>query len=133
MSPNKWTIDIVEDDASFRHALERLLRASGFEVLTFASAEEFLQNSVPQLRRCLIIDLHLPGMSGFELFDHLTASALSRPVIFITAQNQDSLRERASRIPNSAYLRKPFPGAALLEAVRSLLERGGSCADSPGI
>ena len=67
-----------------------------------------------------------------RLWHHLTASAPLRPVIFITAQNQDSLRERASRIPNSAYLRKPFPGAALLEAVRSLLERGGFGAGSPG-
>ena len=128
MSPNKWTIDIVEDDASFRHALERLLRASGFEVLTFASAEEFLQNSVPELRGCLIIDLHLPGMSGFELFDRLTASAPPRPTIFMTAQDQDSLRERASRIPGSVYLRKPFVGSVLLGAVRSLLQ----CNDSEG-
>jgi len=127
------TIAIVEDDASFSRALERLLRASGFETHTFASAEEFLGSAAPESYACLILDLHLPGMSGFELFDHLTASAPPRPLIFITAQNQDSLRERASRIPNSAYLRKPFPGAALLEAVRSLLERGGSCADSPGI
>jgi FixJ family two-component response regulator len=131
MPPNKWTIDIVEDDASFRHALERLLRASGFEVLTFASAEEFLQNSVPELRRCLIIDLHLPGMSGFELFDRLAASAPPRPTIFMTAQDQDSLRERASRIPDSVYLRKPFVGSALLEAVHSLLKREGLDAEKP--
>jgi FixJ family two-component response regulator len=131
MPPNKGTIDIVEDDASFRHALERLLRASGFEVITFASAEEFLQNSVPELRGCLIIDLHLPGMSGFELFDRLTASAPPRPTIFMTAQDQDSLRERASRIPDSVYLRKPFVGSALLEAVHSLLKREGHDAGNP--
>jgi FixJ family two-component response regulator len=123
MSPNKCTVDIVEDDASFRRALERLLRASGFEAFTFASAEEFLQSSAPELHRCLIVDLHLPRMSGFELFDHLVASAASRPTIFMTAKDQDSLRERASRIPGSVYLRKPFFGSVLLEAVRSLLKR----------
>lgn len=133
MLPNKCAIDIVEDDASFRRALERLLRASGFEVFTFASAEEFLQNSAPELRGCLIIDLHLPGMSGFELFDRLTASAPPRPTIFITAQDQDSLRERASRIPGSVYLRKPFVGSVLVEAVHSLLKVKGSDGENPKI
>src|SRR5262249_11589957 len=132
MPVSKCTIAIVEDDAGFRRALERLLGASGFDAHTFASAEEFLGTAAPESHGCLTLDINLPGMSGFELFDHLTASAPPRPVIFITAQNQDSLRERAARIPNSAYLRKPFPGAALLEAVRSLLEGGGFGADSPG-
>ena len=130
MPPNKCTIDIVEDDASFRHALEQLLRAYGFETLAFASAEEFLRSSAPESPGCLIIDLHLPGMSGFELFDHLTAFAPPRPAIFMTAQDQDSLRERASRIPGSVYLRKPFVGSALLEAVRSLVKRNDSGGES---
>jgi len=62
-------------------------------------------------------------MSGFELVDRLSAAAPSRPVIFITAQDEESLRERASLIPNTAYLRKPFVGGVLLEAVRSLLNQ----------
>ena len=71
-------------------------------------------------------------MSGFELFDHLTASAQSRPTIFITAQDEDRVRKQASRIPNSVYLRKPVVGAVLLEAIRSMLS-GSSCdAESPG-
>ena len=117
----KCTIAIVEDDASFRRAVERLLRASGFEAHTFASAEEFLKSAVPQSHACLILDLDLPGMSGFELASHLSASAPPRPMIFITAQDDDSLREQASMAPNTVFLRKPFVGAALLEALRSLL------------
>jgi DNA-binding response OmpR family regulator len=62
-------------------------------------------------------------MSGFELFDHLTASAKPPPAIFITAQDEDRVRQRASRIPNSVYLGKPVVGAVLLEAIRSLLSR----------
>jgi FixJ family two-component response regulator len=131
MPPNRCTIDIVEDDASFRRALERLLRVSGFEACAFASAEDFLRSPAPGSPGCLIIDLHLPGMSGFELFDYLTASAPPRPAIFMTAQDQDSLRERASRIPGSVYLRKPFVASALLEAVRSLLKRNESGGESP--
>ena len=75
MPASKCNIAIVEDDASLRRALERLLRASGFEAHTFASAEEFLGSAVPESHACLILDIRLPGMSGFELFDHLTASA----------------------------------------------------------
>ena len=132
MPASKCTIAIVEDDASFRRALERLLRASGFEVHTFASAEEFLGSAAPESHGCLILDIRLPGMSGFELFDNLTASGRSRPAIFITAQDEDSVREQASRIPNSVYLRKPVVGAVLLEAVSSLLSRSSSGAESPG-
>jgi FixJ family two-component response regulator len=122
-SASKSIIGIVEDDESFRRALQRLLDASGFEAHTFASAEEFLGSAVPESHACLILDIRLPGMSGFELFDHLTASAQPPPAIFITAQDEDSGRQRASRIPNSVYLGKPVVGAVLLEAIRSLLSR----------
>ena len=131
-SASKCIIAIVEDDASLRRALQRLLGASGFEAHTFASAEEFLGSAVPESYACLILDIRLPGMSGFELFDHLTASAQPRPAIFITAQDEDSVRQQASRIPNSVYLRKPVVGAVLLEAIRSLLSRSSSGAESPG-
>jgi FixJ family two-component response regulator len=132
MLVGKCTIAIVEDDASFRRALERLLCASGFEVRTFASAEEFLRSAVPESHACLILDIRLPGMSGFELFDYLTASGQPRPVIFITAQDEENVRRQASRIPNSVYLRKPVVGVVLLEAVRSLLSRNSSGAESRG-
>jgi FixJ family two-component response regulator len=121
MPASKCNIAIVEDDASLRRALERLLRASGFEAHAFASAEEFLGSAVPESHACLILDIRLPGMSGFELFDHLTASGQPRPAVFITAQDEDRVREQASRIPNSVYLRKPVVGAVLREAIRSLL------------
>ena len=132
MSASKCTIAIVEDDASLRRALERLLCASGFEAHTFAFAEEFLSAAAPESYACLILDIRLPGMSGFELFDHLTASAQSRPTIFITAQDEDRVRQQASRIPNSLYLRKPVVGAVLLEAIRSLLSHNPSEGESAG-
>jgi FixJ family two-component response regulator len=132
MPASKCSIAIVEDDASLRRALERLLCASGFEAHTFASAEEFLGSAVPESHACLILDIRLPGISGFELFEHLSAAAQPRPVIFITAQDEDSVRQRASRIPNSVYLRKPVVGAVLLEAVRSLLSHSSSGAEGPG-
>ena len=132
MPASKCNIAIVEDDASLRRALERLLCASGFEAHTFASAEEFLRSAAPESYPCLIFDIRLPGMSGFELFNHLTASARPRPAIFITAQDEDRVRQQASRIPNSVYLRKPVLTAVLLEAIRSLLSGSSSAAESPG-
>ena len=131
MPASKCNIAIVEDDASLRRALQRLLRASGFEAHTFASAEEFLGSAVPESHECLILDIRLPGMSGFELFDHLTASGKPRPAIFITAQDEDRVRQQASRIPNSVYLRKPVVGAVLREAIRSLLSCSSSGAGGP--
>jgi FixJ family two-component response regulator len=132
MPASKCTIAIVEDDASLRRALERLLCASGFDAHAFASAEEFLGSAGPELHACLILDIRLPGMSGFELFDHLTASAQPRPAIFVTAQDEDYVRKQASRIPNSVFLRKPVVGAVLLEAIRSLLSHSSSGTESPG-
>jgi FixJ family two-component response regulator len=132
MPARKCTIAIVEDDASFRRALERLLRASGFEAHPFASAEDFLASAAPESHACLILDLHLPGMSGFDLLDHLRACAPPRPTIFITAQAEEGVRERASWMAESVYLRKLLAGAVLLEAVRWLLRRSGSSAGSPG-
>jgi FixJ family two-component response regulator len=129
VSPGKCTIAIVEDDASFRRAVDRLLRASGFDSQTFASAEEFLNSSDPESHACLIIDLHLPGMSGVDLAERLAASTVPPRAIFITAQENESLRERASRIPESVYLRKPFLGVALLEALNSVLKRSDSSAN----
>jgi FixJ family two-component response regulator len=123
MPQNKCTIAIVEDDASFRRALERLLRASGFEANTFASAEDFLRSTACNSHACLIVDIHLPGMSGVDLIDHLGGSAPAPPAILITAHDEESLQEQALRIPHSIYLSKPFLGTVLLKALHSLLKR----------
>src|SRR5262249_15207803 len=104
----------------------RLLHAFGFEAHAFASAEEFLRNAVPASYACLVIDLHLPGMLGIDLIDHLAASGMPLPAIFVTAEDDDNLRQRASLIPNSVYLRKPFAGKSLLEAVCFFLKSNDS-------
>jgi DNA-binding response OmpR family regulator len=96
------------------------------------STQTFLAGTAPEAHACLILDVHLPGMSTFELLDRLRASAPPRPAVFITAQDEPRSRQRAARMAESAYLRKPFAGAALLEALRSLLGRSGASAGSPG-
>ena len=116
---------IVDDDHSVRRALRRVIRFAGFPAETFASAEHFL--SSPSLARtaCLVLDIHLNGgMSGFELQARLTADRVVIPIIFITAHDDVSLRERAKRSGAAAYLCKPFDDELLLDAIRGAV--GGS-------
>lgn len=115
------SIALVEDDASFSRAVARLLRASGFETEAFASAEDFLASPKPETWPCLILDLQLPGLSGFKLLDHLFTLAPPRPAIFVTAQDDDDVHLQASRYPGSVLLHKPIVGAELLTAVRAQL------------
>lgn len=118
-------IAIVDDDARCNRALGRLLRASGFETSSFGSAEEFLASHAPESHACLILDIHLPGMSGFELFDRLSTHEPQLPVIFVTAEDRESIRDQAYRIPDSVFLQKPLVGAVLLAAIRGQLGRKG--------
>ena len=88
-------------------ANERLLR----------SAEELLQTEMANSAACLVLDIHLPGLSGLELGRLLAASGRPKPLIFITGQDEASLRDEAQRL-GCGYFRKPFEGKALLEAIR---------------
>jgi FixJ family two-component response regulator len=126
MPARRQTIAIVEDDASFNRALQRLLNASGFATQAFASAEEFLASAKPNSHACVILDIHLPGISGFELFDRLSADHGPPPVIFITAEDVETVRQEASRISGKICLRKPLVAHELLGAVHEQLRRSGS-------
>jgi FixJ family two-component response regulator len=116
------TVVVVEDDAGMRKALERLLRAGGFQAVLFSSAEAFLGTDATASAACLVLDIHLPGLSGFELRRRLTELGHQQPVIFITAVDDESARDEARQLKCLAYFRKPFEGAALLEAIRRALE-----------
>jgi FixJ family two-component response regulator len=110
-------IAVIDDDASVRRALHRLLRAAGFAVETYATAREFLDAGHWAQTVCLVLDIHLPGMSGFELQEHLAVSGAPIPIVFITAHDNIAMRERASRAGAVGYLRKPFDQGTLLEAI----------------
>lgn len=114
------SVVVVEDDAGMSKAIERLLRAAGFQPVSFASAEELLQTGAADSAACLVLDIHLPGLSGLELGRVLIESGRAKPIIFITGQDEPSLREEARRV-GCAYFRKPFEGKALLEAIRSVV------------
>jgi FixJ family two-component response regulator len=118
LMPDQYqSIVVVEDDAGMKKAIERLLRAAGFQPVSFASAEELLQTKAADSAACLVLDIHLPGLSGLELGRLLATSGHAKPLIFITGQDDISLRDQARRL-EFAYFHKPFEGKALLDAVR---------------
>ena len=115
-------IVVVEDDASMSQAIKRILRAGGFMVDTFSSGEDTLEAEVTSAADCLVLDIHLPGMSGFDLYRRLFDSGKGIPAIFITGHDQPATREEAKKLAGGdGYLPKPFSGEDILKAVRQAL------------
>ena len=117
MTPLKVPLVLVDDDVSVRRSMSRLVQSFGLAVETFASAEEFLEAPRTRAIPCLILDIHLGGMSGLDLYKRLVASGDPPPVIFITAHDTPQVRSQASAFGAVAYFRKPFDGASLLNAI----------------
>jgi FixJ family two-component response regulator len=114
-------VALVEDDASVRKAIVRLLTVAGFHTMAFDSAEAFLDASeTAKQNGCVVIDINLPGLSGFELQERMCATA-ALPVVFITAHDEPSVRARYQQSGAIAYLVKPFPAEELITAVRKAL------------
>jgi FixJ family two-component response regulator len=112
---------VVEDDASMSQAMARILRLGGFAPRTFASAEQMLAAGDAGGAACLVLDVHLPGLTGFELCEKLARGGSQAPVIFITAHDEPGSRQRAERAGAAAFLTKPFSGHALVAAVERAL------------
>lgn len=112
------TVYVVEDDTSLRNAVRRLLKCAQYRVLAFASAEEFYRSDFKDNPGCLLLDIRLPGLSGFELQEQLLASGIQMPVIFLTGQDRTGMEEQAMRLGASAYLRKPVDEDTLLSAIQ---------------
>ena len=113
-------IAIVDDDAATRRSLERLLQAHGYATSGFASAEGFIQSGIADSAVGVVLDIHLPGMSGIELRRHLLAAGTKVPVVFVTAFDDDATRAEALAVGCVDYLKKPFETSQLTDA----LERG---------
>lgn len=109
-------IAVVDDDLSMLSAADNLLSASGFSTVKFSSAEEFLDSGVATKVDCLLLDIHLPGMSGVKLRRQLNISHPLLPIILMTAIDDEALRQQA--IDDSiTVLRKPFPSHQLIDAI----------------
>jgi FixJ family two-component response regulator len=116
--PKQQRIAVVDDDRGLLAGLQDLLDAHGFATKVFASAEAFLDFYPAAIDiDCLLLDLHLGGMSGIELRRRLKSSGSTIPVIFMTAHDNDAIRRQALEEGCVAYLRKPFPSRLLFEAI----------------
>jgi FixJ family two-component response regulator len=110
-------IVIVEDDASMRKAIVRILHTAGHNTKWYESAEAVVDMEAAMTADCLILDIELPGMSGLELYRTLKHSGLTTPAIIVTARDEHNMRDEAERLGAANYLTKPFSGRALLTAV----------------
>ena len=99
------------------------MKAAGFSINTFASAEEFLASAEREGTACLILDVRLPGMSGIELQRQLAVDGDGTPIIFVTAHGDASLRDSLMKAGASGFLNKPVRSDALLKEIRSALDR----------
>ena len=105
---------VVDDDASLLKSVERLLALHSIPSRTFPSAEAFLESDSAQTATCLLVDIHL---GGIELQRRLAASGSKRPVIFMTASDDEAIRDEALDVGCVAYLQKPFARQDLLDAI----------------
>jgi FixJ family two-component response regulator len=114
---------IVDDDAMVREGIQSLVRSIGLPVLSFASAAEFLRAKIPDVPKCLILDVRMPGQSGLDLHRQLVEANLEIPTVFISGHGDIPMTVRAMKQGAMEFLTKPVRGQDLLDAVQSALER----------
>ena len=114
---------VVDDDASVRGALARLLHSAGYQTETFASAERFLAQSRFDAPGCIILDVRMPGLNGLELQQALAAGDRQLPIVFITGHGDVPMSVRAMKAGAEDFLPKPFDDGELLKAVAQALNR----------
>ena len=117
---------VVEDDADMSRAVESVLNAAGFDAAMYPLGRSVARSPVPADTACLVLDVHLPGMTGFELYDRLTATHPPCPVIFMTAYDEPAARARSVEARAVAYLIKPFAGKRLIECVGRVTRAGSA-------
>lgn len=116
------TVYVVDDDHSVRRSLARLLRAAGYRAESFASAVDFLAKIPCDGPACVLVDVRMPDVSGFDLFQQLQERCPGLPVVFITGHGDVAMAERAVKAGASDFLVKPVDEAVLLTAVEQALE-----------
>ena len=117
----RLAVSVVDDNVSVRESLLNLLKEYDFTVQVFHSAEQFLASDYVDQTGCLVLDVSMPGMTGFDLQKELTHRQQKIPIIFITAHVDDSIRLRALENGAVDYLCKPFDPMVLLDALNDVL------------
>jgi FixJ family two-component response regulator len=111
-------VAVVDDDESLLRSLARLLRAAGMQPITYSSAEAFRADVKRPRFDCLVLDVQLPGMSGIDLRDQLTAEGPAAPILFVTAHDDPQARANAMAGSCAGYFRKTDAGSEILDAIR---------------
>jgi FixJ family two-component response regulator len=114
---------VIDDDASLREALARLFRSVGLQVKAFASAPEFLRNTLADGPSCLVLDVRLPGLSGLDFQAELAKASIDIPIVFMTGHGDIPMTVRAMKAGAIEFLPKPFRDQDMLDAVQTGLER----------
>jgi FixJ family two-component response regulator len=115
-------IAIIDDDPSVRRALERLLRAAGYRVASYASGAEFLPSLETAPPACAIVDIHMPGLTGFDILAALREKRSASVAVVLTADQDPQTRVRALGLGAAACVTKPFNDTLLLEAIASAID-----------
>ena len=126
---------VVDDEEPIRRALCRLIRAAGFDVEAFSTGADFLASVEEHSPDCVVLDLHMPGVNGFDVQVRLADLAHTVPVVVITGYDTPEARERVLAAGATAYLRKPVDADTLLDAIASALTApvaGRTRIDHPG-
>ena len=118
---NASLVSVVEDDQFFRESMRRLMRSLGYSVEAFPSAADFLASPRLVETACLIADVHMPAMTGLELYRHLIDAGYAIPTILVTAYPDDDVRARALNDGVVCYLRKPVDEKLLMRCLRAAL------------
>ena len=122
MQTDTCLIAVVDDEESVRKALGRLIRSAGFSVETYASGVEFMQSLQRQRPHCVVLDLRMPVVNGFDVQSALVRSGAGVPVVIITGDDSPASRERTLRQGAHAYLRKPVDDAMLIDAIQTAVQ-----------
>ena len=125
MNNIRLLVAVVDDEVAVRIALRRLLRSANFSVEMFSSGAEFLESLKEHQPDCVVLDLHMPQVGGFDVQARLAEAGIRLPTVVITGHDTDEARERALAGGAAAYLRKPVDDQALLDAI-TLAVRSGS-------
>jgi FixJ family two-component response regulator len=123
VSPKEAVVRVVDDDESIRRSLSGLLQSVGLCVTTYSSAQDFLAADLPDTPGCLVLDVHLPGLSGLELQRALVDTDRALPIIFLTGLGDIPTTVSAMKAGAVEFLTKPLNAPALLEAIRHAIEQ----------
>jgi FixJ family two-component response regulator len=123
VTPEQSTVLVVDEDASVREALSDLFQSVGLMVEVYASAQDFLKNERPEGPGCLVLDVRLPGKSGLDFQQELSAANINLPIVFLTGHGDIPMSVRAMKAGAVEFLTKPFREQDLLDAVQTAIER----------